>query len=59
MSSSTNTFVTNFFDKIDVTYPDSTTEIFTYSLHGIPVEVIQITYVDSSKVELLAVEKLS
>lgn len=44
-------------DKIDVTYPDLITEVFTYSLEGIAVLSITVTYVTGAKHDILKVEK--
>lgn len=45
------------YDRIDATYPSSTEEVYTYSLSGVPQGSIAITYVNSSKKDLLSVVK--
>jgi hypothetical protein len=44
-------------DKIDVTYPNLVTEVFTYSLEGTPVLDITVTYVSGAKHDILSVVK--
>lgn len=46
------------YDVIDITYPTSTTEIFTYSLATVEVRVIKITYASAAKKDLTKVELL-
>lgn len=43
------------YDRIDVTYPTTSSEVFTYSLSASNVQVITITYVTSSKKDILNV----
>lgn len=44
-------------DEIDVSYPDSTSDLFTYKKEGITIETILITYVDSTKNEIDLITK--
>jgi len=46
------------YDTIDVTYPTATTEVFTYTLSGNTILALRITYTNSSKKDLLKVEKI-
>ncbi len=46
------------YDRIDATYPTSSTEVFTYSLDGSTVLALEITYTTSSKRDILSVVKL-
>lgn len=43
------------FDTITVTYPTSTTEVYTYSLAASPVGVVTVTYVSSTKEQVSTV----
>jgi len=43
------------YDRIDVTYPTTSSEVFTYSLLSSNVQVITITYITSSKKDILSV----
>lgn len=45
------------YDRIDATYPSSTVEVYTFSLGGTPQGSITVTYVNSSKTDLLSVVK--
>jgi len=44
-------------DRIDATYPDSVTEVYSYSTLGSPVGTITVVYSDSSKNNLVSVVK--
>ena len=46
------------FDKVEATYPTSTTELYTYSLNGITQVQILITYTNSSKNTFLSAERV-
>lgn len=46
------------FDKVEATYPTSTTEVYTYKLNGITQRQIQITYTTSSKNVFLSAERV-
>lgn len=41
-------------DTIDVTYPTTTTEVFTYSLSTVTVATVTLTYTNTCKDELLS-----
>jgi hypothetical protein len=43
------------FDEIKVTYPNNTTEVYTYSLSSTNIGTITVTYTNSSKNNLLSV----
>lgn len=52
--------VTVAFDAVAVTYPNSTTEVYTYKTGGISgttVAIVTLTYTDSTKVNLSQVVK--
>lgn len=42
-------------DRVDVTYPDSVTEVYTFKLSGSTVATFTVTYTDSSKANLSSV----
>lgn len=42
------------YDRVDVTYPTTVSEIFTFSLAGLDVGVITLTYTDTTKDDLLS-----
>ena len=44
------------YDRIDVTYPDNVTEVFSYSKESTLVQTITVTYLTSSKKDLSSVE---
>jgi hypothetical protein len=46
------------YDDIQVTYPTSSTELYTYKLMTVQKAQIQVTYTDSTKVTLLRAQKL-
>ena len=46
------------YDTIDVTYPSSTTERFSYKLDATEVLLLELTYTAASKNDLLKVEVL-
>jgi hypothetical protein len=46
------------YDVIDITYPSTTTEVFTYTLATVEVQVIRLTYSSASKNILIKVEVL-
>ena len=46
------------FDTIDVTYPTSTTELYTYKLAAATVRTVTVTYTTSAKEILLQVTTL-
>lgn len=48
-------FVPSEFDAIQAEYPSPTTEVFTYSFQGNQVASITVTYLDSSKDQILSV----
>jgi len=55
-----NTLITEPFDYIGATYPDTSTEVYTYKLGGASgtlVGVITVVYTDSSKANILSVTK--
>jgi len=45
------------YDRIDATYPDNVTEVYTYSLAATDVLITTVVYTDSTKVELLSMVK--
>ena len=46
------------YDKIDVTYPTATTEVYTYSLSAATILTIRVTYSTSAKEILTTVEEI-
>ena len=46
------------YDTIDTTFPDSVTEVYTYTLSAVVVLQVQVTYTSSAKKTLLQVAKL-
>ncbi len=46
------------YDKLDVTYPTTVSEIYTYSLDSVTVGVIEVVYTDDTKAFVLSVEKV-
>lgn len=46
------------YDKIDVTYPTATTEVYTYSLSAVTIFTIRVTYSTSAKEILTTVEQI-
>jgi hypothetical protein len=46
------------YDTLDVTYPTTTTEQYSYKLNAVEVFLIEVTYVASDKEQLLKVEVL-
>ena len=46
-------------DSITVSYPDTVTEVFTYSNSGISTVTITVVYVDSTKKEVSTVTKVT
>jgi hypothetical protein len=44
-------------DNVDITYPDTVTEVYTFSQSGNVVGVITLTYTDSTKANLSKVVK--
>lgn len=44
------------YDRIDATYPTTTTEVYTYTLASVTVLAIRVTYQTASKKNLLSVE---
>jgi hypothetical protein len=46
------------FDKVTATYPTTTTELFDYTLMGVTVAQILVTYTDASKSDLSSAERL-
>lgn len=47
------------YDKIAVTYPSTTVEVYTYTLAAASVGVVTVTYTDDTKEFLLTVERTS
>lgn len=43
------------FDKIDATYPNDVTEIYTYSKGGSTTSVVTVVYTNNEKTDLLSV----
>lgn len=43
------------YDRVDVAYPTSKIEVFTYTLNAVTTRIVTITYVNSSKDELVSV----
>lgn len=57
---SSNALVTELFDAIVITYPTTSTEVYTYKLGGLAgttVATITLTYTDSTKETLTSVER--
>lgn len=54
---STDGLLPSQYDRVDVTYPASDTEVFTFSFSGSSVGVITLTYTDSTKNDLLSAVK--
>ena len=46
------------YDTIDTTFPDSVTEVYTYTLSAVVVLQVQVTYTSAAKKTLLQVAKL-
>lgn len=46
------------YDTIEVTYPTSSTELYTYKLSTVTVGTISVTYTDSTKLVLSSVTRL-
>ena len=46
------------YDTIDTTFPNSVTEVYTYTLSAVVVLQVQVTYTSSAKKTLLQVAKL-
>lgn len=44
------------YDKIDVTYPTATTEVYDYLLSGSSVFTVRVTYSNSSKENIVTIE---
>lgn len=44
-------------DQITTTFPDDTSEIYSYSLESSPVQDVLVTYVDASKKQIISVQK--
>lgn len=44
------------YNKIDVTYPNDTTEIITYTLNTATIRTLEVIYTDSTKCNLESVE---
>ena len=47
------------FTKIEVTYPDASTEVYTYKLNGTTVGVVTVVYTDGTKAVLSSAERTS
>lgn len=45
------------YDKIDITYPTTSTEKYTFSLEAVDVAIIDLTYSDATKAVLTTVER--
>lgn len=45
------------YDRLDVSYPSSTVEIYTFTLDGKTAGVITITYTNNCKNNILSVER--
>jgi len=45
------------YDRVDVTYPTVTTEVYTLKNNNLVVAVITVVYTDSTKTDLLSVSK--
>ena len=43
------------YDTITATYPTDTTEVYTYTLSAVTVQIITVTYTTSSKDDVLSV----
>lgn len=46
------------YDRLDVTYPTTTQEIYTYTLSAVNVLVIEVNYTNASKEDLTSVVQL-
>jgi len=46
------------YDTIDTTFPNSVTEVYTYTLSAVVVLQVQVTYTSAAKKTLLQVAKL-
>lgn len=44
-------------DEIATTFPDTVTDLYTYSYQGIPVQTVTVTYGDAAKTQILSVLK--
>ncbi len=51
------TLVSEKFDKVDATYPDAITEVYSYSLGGVGVGVVTVIYTDATKADLSSVTR--
>ena len=49
--------VTEAFDSVYATYPDSVTEVYTYQLAASTVATVTVIYTDSTKANILSVVK--
>lgn len=49
--------VPGLYSKVDVTYPDAVTEVYTFTLDGHVVGVATLIYTDSTKDDLLSAER--
>lgn len=47
------------YDTLDVTYPTSTTEVYTFTLAAVNILIVRITYVTAAKKDLLKVEDIT
>ena len=47
------------YDTLDVTYPTTATEVYTFSLAAVNVLISRLTYVTSAKKDLLKVEDIT
>lgn len=43
------------FDRVDASYPDAITEVYTYSLNGTNIGTITVTYLNSNKKDISSV----
>ena len=46
------------YDRIDVTYPTTSSEVYTYELSAVDIGSITVTYTDATKADLLSVVNL-
>lgn len=52
---SVNNIVDSSYDSILVTYPDASSEVYTFSSDGTSVAVVTVTYTDATKCDLYTV----
>lgn len=49
--------ITQAYDRVDVSYPSSTTEVYTFRASGVVISTVTVTYTDSTKENISSVVK--